>query len=291
MINKIDIKKELYYFLITIIASLFSAFCLHIFVYGNKFAPSGVDGIATMLQEMTKINAGLFSLLFNLPLLVIAWFYLNKRYVVYTVIFTVLSSVFIMILGKINFYQYVVESDRIIVSIFSGFALGIRTGLMLRIGSSSGGIDIIACIIQQKTNRNIEKIISFVCYIIIGISYFVYKDLTSILLSIIQMFVFEKSVAFILKDSRNAVKFEIITKNPNELKEDIIVNLKHGATIINSKGMYTQEDSFMIVTIINNRQVPELIKIIKKYEHCFAYYSDVSGVKGNFRWNKSDVVK
>lgn len=275
----------------TVIASVVSAFGLHIFVFGNSFAPSGIDGIATMLQEITKINAGIFTFALNLPLLIAAWFILKRKYVIYTILFTVLASLWVYMLGEIHFYQYVVETDKVIVAIFSGLLLGARTGIMLRIGASSGGIDIIACIVQNKFNRDVEKIISFVCYIIIGISYFVYRDLTCILLSVVQMFVFEKTVAFILKDTRNAVKFEIITKDPEKLKEEIIYELKHGATIVQSKGMFTDEQSTIVVTIVNTRQVPEFLQILKKYPDTFVYYTDVTGVNGNFRWRRDEKAK
>ena len=288
---KSNIKKEVVNVLLTVVASVVSALGLHIFVFGNSFAPSGIDGIATMLQEITKINAGIFTFVLNLPLLIAAWFILKRNYVIYTILFTVLASLWVYILGEMHFYQYVVETDKVIVAIFSGLLLGARTGIMLRIGASSGGIDIIACIVQNKFNRDVEKVISFVCYIIIGISYFVYRDLTCILLSVVQMFVFEKTVAFILKDTRNAVKFEIITKGPEKLKEEIIYELKHGATIVQSKGMFTDEQSTIVVTIVNTRQVPEFLQILKKYPDTFVYYTDVTGVNGNFRWRRDEKAK
>ncbi len=288
---KISIKKEITSVIATLIASAVSAAGLHIFVFGNSFAPSGIDGIATMLQEVTKINAGVFTFLLNLPLLITAWFILKRRYVIYTILFTVLASLWVLVLGEVHFYQYIVQTDKVIVAIFSGLILGVRTGIMLRIGASSGGIDIIACVVQNKFNRDVEKVISFVCYIIIGASYFVYKDLTCILLSIVQMFVFEKTVSFVLKDSRNAVKFEIITKEPEKLKDEIIYELKHGATVVRSKGMFTDEESTIVVTIVNTRQVPEFLKFLKTRPDIFVYYTDVTGVNGNFRWRKDEKAK
>lgn len=288
---KNNIKKEIINVLSTVVASAVSAFGLHIFVFGNSFAPSGIDGVATMLQEVTKINAGIFTFVLNLPLLIAAWFILKRRYVMYTILFTVLASLWVYVLGEVHFYQYIVETDKVIVAIFSGLLLGARTGIMLRIGASSGGIDIIACIVQNKFNRDVEKVISFVCYIIIGTSYFVYRDLTCILLSVVQMFVFEKTISFILKDSRNAVKFEIITKDPDKLKDEIIYELKHGATIVHSKGMFTDEESTMVVTIVNTRQVPEFLSFLKKRPDIFVYYTDVTGVNGNFRWRRDEKAK
>ncbi len=278
--------------LLTILASAISALALHVFVYKNSFAPSGIDGIATMIQELTGWNAGLLSILLNAPLLIIAFFFLNKRYVLYTVLFTLVSSGFIYLLSVVNFYQFVAETDRIIVAVFSGLLLGVRTGIMLRIGASSGGVDVIATVVKEKVRAlPVEKIITAICYVIIACSYFVYHDLTCILLSIVQMFVFEKAAGVILKDSRNAVKFEIVTKNPEELRDDIIYTLKHGATIVSSKGMYTEEDSTIVVSIVNTRQVPEFLKLLKKYPDTFVYYTDVTGVNGNFRWRKEDKAK
>ena len=170
------VKKELFNVLITILASALSAFGLYVFVYPASFAPSGIDGIATMLQELTKISAGIYTLVFNLPFLLLAWFILKKKYVVYTVVFTVLSSVMIIVLQEVNFYQYVTTTDRIIPSIFSGVILGIRTGLMIKIGASSGGVDVIASMIQKKwAYRNIERIIYFLLVLSRYILLFFYK--------------------------------------------------------------------------------------------------------------------
>ena len=277
---------------LTALAAVVSAFTLHVFVYNNGFAPSGVDGIATMLQQLTEWSAGIYYMILNIPLLIIALFFLDKKYVVYTVLFTVLSSGLIMLLGTVGFYQYAAENERLMAAIFSGLLLGIRTGIMIRIGASTGGVDIIACIIHKKsTYVHVERIIAILCYIIIGLSFFVYHSINSVLLSVVQMFVFEWGVNLIMKDSRDAIEFKIVTDSPEGLKNDIINKLKHGATVVESKGMYTDQASHIIISIVNSRQVPEFLRIIKEYPNTFVYYSKVMGVRGNFRWRKSDDVK
>ncbi len=287
-----NIRKESINVLLTVFAALLSAVTLHVFVYKNQFAPSGVDGIATMVQELTTLNAGIVSLIINIPLLIIAWKLLNKKYVIYTLVFTFLSSGFIMLLDSINFPQYEAMYEKVVAAVFSGLLLGVRTGIMIRLGFSTGGIDIIAAIFQKNRSYiNIERIISIMCYMIIGLSYFVYWDLGAILLGIIQMFVFEKGVALLLSDHRDAVAFHIITKDPEKIKEDIIYNLKHGATVVESRGLFTDAESYMIISIVNKRQIPEFISIVKKHKDTFMYYSDINGVAGNFRWKKDDIVK
>ena len=290
--EKTNVKKEAIATLVTVVAAFLSAAGLWIFVYPSNFAPSGVDGISAMLQFLTKINAGLFSLAINAPLLIAAWFFLKKRYVVYTIIFTIINSALLILFEKVGFYQYVPDSDKIISAVFSGVILGVRTGVMLKIGASTGGVDVIACMIQKKfPYKNVERMISLLCYAVILVSYFVYHDINSILLSIVQVFVLERTVSAVLKENRKAIEFKIITKHPEDIRNEIIFNLKHGATMVESKGMFTEDGSYIIFTVVNMRQIPEFLAIVKKYPDSFAYYGEVLGVHGNFRWQKDEEAK
>jgi uncharacterized membrane-anchored protein YitT (DUF2179 family) len=105
------------------------------------------------------------------------------------------------------------------------------------------------------------------------------------------MFVFEKTITAILSDNRNAVEVKIITKEPNEIKSILLYELKHGATLLQSKGGFTDDDNTVIYSVINKRQMTEFLKIIKRFPNTFIYCSEVNGVYGNFRWMKNDEVK
>lgn len=286
------IKKEALAVLTTLAAAFLSAFGLHYFVYSADFAPSGVDGIATMLRELTGWNAGIFSLIFNLPLLLVAWFILKRRYVIYTLVFTLLSSGLLMLFEAVSFPIYEGVADGLVAAAFSGVILGVRTGVMLRIGASTGGVDIAAGIVQmRRPHLNIERIITGICYVIIAASYFVYWDVTAILLSFIQMFIFDRFAGAMLRDSRGAVEVTIVTKEPEAIRDEIIYNLKHGATIVSSRGMYTDGESSLIISVINLRQIPAFLEIIGRHPGTFTYYGELMGVNGNFRWRKDDAVR
>ncbi len=290
--SKQNVRKELMNLGMLFVACLFGAFGMHVFVYPSSFAPIGIDGIATMLQELTKVNAGIYTIALNVPLFVMAWFVLKRRYVAYTIIFTIITSILLMVLDVASFWQYLTETDRLIAALFSGIMLGIRTGVMIKIGGSSGGADIIACIVQSKRPYgNVERSISLICYAIMGVSYFVYKDMNCILLSIVQLIVFEKVTSLVLSPTRHATEVKIVTKQADDIRNEILYNLKHGGTVTESKGLFTGEERTVITTVINNRQLPEFMQIMKKYEDTFVYYLDVKGVRGNFRWQKDDLVK
>ena len=295
--NNINIKvrdrnRIIKYSIITVIAAVASSLALHVFVYPANFVPLGLEAVVTMLYALfPKINAGYFNLLLNLPLVLYAIFKLDKKYVIFSLSFTVLSSLFLILWEAVSFPQYL-EDERVLAAIFAGIMLGLRTGLMLRIGSSTGGVDIIANIVQKRLPHiNIERIITFICLLLIGVSYFVYRDFNCILLGIVQMVISEVVTSYLLKDNRHAIEVKIVTKHPEEIREDIVVNLRHSATIIQSKGMYSGEDNAVVLCVLNLYQMNDFIHVIQKYPDTFIYHSEIRGVYGNFRRYKDEQVK
>ena len=296
-VNKQAVLLEVKNVAIIVVFSIIVALGLHIFVYNADFAPSGVDGIATILQYVTNINAGYFTFLINLPLLIIAWFVLKKRYVIYTLIYTVIISATLRILPLLNVYQYdcsLPNHSHLISAIFAGIFQG-ATGIFLKIGGSSGGVDIVGCLIQKKfPHKDVEKIIAYLSYAVVAVSFFVYDNsINSVCLSIIEIFICEKVTGAILRDRRNAVKFEVITNTASakEIKQYIIFNLRHGATLLQGQGAFSEEDKAVIVCLVSYREIAEFLRIMKKFPDTFVYYSDVMGVYGNFAFDANDETE
>ena len=289
------IKDEIKCIFMMLSAATIQFVSLYVFVIPSNFSPSGVEGISTILYEITGINIGWFNLAINLPLMILAWIYLKKRYVFYVIIYTMLVSFGVILLEKLDFYTFIPAGlstgeemgYRVIAAIFAGVSLGICTGLMLKIGCSTGGIDIIACLVNlKKPNFNIERIISIICYTIILCSYFVYWDLASILLSVIQIFVFEWTAASILRKERYALEVKIVTKDPEIIRDEVISKYHHSATIIKAHGMYSGEEYSMVITVLHNKNMNDFMNTMKQYPDTFVYFSDGVKVQGNFHFGK-----
>lgn len=284
--------------LMIFIAALCSFSALHVFVIPSNFSPSGVDGISTIIYELTNINIGWFKLGINLPLMVIAWFVLKKRYVIYVSLFTILDSLGVIFLEKIDFYTFVPSgltsaeelAYRLISAIFSGVSIGVCTGIMLKLGASTGGVDIVASLISRKNPHiHIERIISIFCYTIIACSYFVYWDLTSVLLSVIQIFVFEWTAATLLKKDRYAIEVKVITKQPEAIRDEILHKFNHSATILKANGMFTGDDYYMVITLLDSKNAVEFMNIMKRHTDTFAYFTDGAKVQGDFHFGEQTV--
>lgn len=289
------VRVELRVALTILLSALVSAVGLFSFVAPGRFAPSGVDGIATMLAELLGrffqiegIRAGYLAALLNLPLLAVAWFVLRRRYVLYTVSYMLLLSGFTALLTLARFPVYPVASelDRFLAAIIGGVAQGI-TGMMLRIGGSAGGVDVIASMIQRRRQSdNIETVIAALSYTIAFFSFFVWGDINAVIFSFVAIFTAEKTTAKMLRDSRRAIRFEIIAPKAmsEEMKRMIIFELRRGATVIDAKGLFLGEEKVLIVCLVHYRQFSEFMVKISKYPSVFLTYSEVLGIRGNFDW-------
>lgn len=288
---KAKIKDEVISTIMMLVAVIVSFTSLWIFVLPAQFAPSGIDGVSMILNVLTGVNPGWFKLIINVPLMVLALIFLKPRYVIYVIVFTLIDSLGLIVLENVEFYQYPVAelglAGRIMASLASGVALGVCTGIMIKIGCSTGGVDIVAClVVQKKPHIKIEKIISFICYGIIFCSFFVYWDVNSVLLSFIQIVVFEVTSSLILKTSRYAVEVKIVTKEPDKIRDEIINNLNHSATVVESTGMYTNDKNYVVMTVINSLDIHKFMEVMKQHPETFIYFSDGVRVQGDFHYNR-----
>ncbi len=268
-----------------LVASIVRAISIHIFVVPNNFAPGGVTGLSSILEYITHWNAGYFLVACNVPLIVIAWIFIGKRFACVSGIAIVLSSVLMIVTEKLmpNLKFEAVESgERILAAIAGGILGGVGISIMLKIGGSSGGTDIIATIIQRKNSAtNVAWFIFMLDSTVVLASAFVYDNpMVPILLSFVEMFVSSKVVETILQGFKSALKFEIITNHPEELSQDILHILHRGVTSIPAKGMYTGEERAMLICVLRKRQLSQFRLILKKYPDSFAYMSGTSEVVG-----------
>ena len=286
------VGRELSALSLLLLSALLVAAGLHVFVYRANFAPAGVDGVATIVQYLSekhlsfKINAGLVSLALNLPLLFAAWFVLHRRYVLYTLLYTVALSLFLILFDAVDLYQYDCidgAGDPLIAAIFGGVAEGL-TGIPLRLGGSSGGVDIVGSMLAKRApHKNVERLIAYVSYLVVAVAFLVYRDLEAVCLSVISIFICERVSTVFLRPTRGAFRFEIVAKSEDapRIRAFILKELSHGATVLHGEGGFSGEGREVIVCLVNFRRLPTLLSYLRG-EDVFLSYSEVLGVLGNF---------
>lgn len=274
--------------IVVVLLGILHSLSYEIFIFSNQFAPSGINGIATMIQYKLGFSVGYMSLIINIPLCVAAFFLCDKEYAIKSFLFSVAFSVALLVWkGSKVLEPFIYEThiSPLLAPIAGGAITGFVTALNMRINSSTGGTDVIARLYHHyKPNSSIVHVIFILNVCVAVSSYFVYDfAMDPVILCILYSFVSVMVSDNMLKADKSAVKVEIITKSAEEISDEIIKTLHHSVTEVNARGMYSHTDLQMLVCIINKHQLADLERLLSKYPDTFSFVSRVNQTIGNFK--------
>ena len=281
-------KKSLTYLVICGIA-LLEAVNYQLFVFPNQFAPSGLNGICTMIQYLTGISVGYLSLLINIPLALWVYKSVSKPLAVRSMVYVVFFSVGLLVLKRVDLSAFAYSTDngtsKILGPLVAGIIMGFGYSILVRSSAYSGGTDFISALIHNRYPDKSFFGMSFTINACIAIaSFFVYDyKMEPVILCILYSFTSTTVGERLMKSGRSAVRFEIVTDQPQALANEIIGRFHHSATLIPAKGMYSGRETNMLVCVVNKTQAAALAAIIKQFPHSFAVMSQVGQVVGNFK--------
>ena len=283
-------KKVLPYLQILFSAVLL-AFVYYVFIITNNFAPAGLNGIATMIQYKTGFSISYMSLLINIPLSVLAYFLVQKDFAVKTFLFSVVYSAAFLLLqnSDLNFIQYNAEGhDTIYPVILSGVLGGAVYGTCFRNNASTGGTDVISRYINKVRPETNFFVVTFLLNGVVAISsIFVYSEgvlnYKPMALCILYCFLSSFVGNLLLKTTKTAYKFTVITAHKEELVAEIGARLHHGCTEVDVTGSYTGSKRTMLICVVNKHQLHDFQNILAKYPDTFSYFEVVSETYGNFK--------
>lgn len=281
-------KKVLTYGVITLTAFLY-ALNFAIFVFPNNFAPAGLSGLCTIFQHVTGLSMGYLNLLLNVPLAIAVFFRVSRSLAIRALTWVALFSVFLIVLEKIDLSAVMYRTDTgtstIIGPLIAGIIAGVLTAFLLRAGTHVGGTNFISSLIHKSRPEFNFFWVTFVLNCVVAVaSYFVYDyQLEPVLMCILYSFTSSSVTDRMLRSDRSAVRFEIVTRHPEELKQAIIDVLHRSATLIPGKGIYQNQEVSVLICVVNKSQVPLLTSIIRTVPDTFAVSDTVTEVIGNFK--------
>jgi uncharacterized membrane-anchored protein YitT (DUF2179 family) len=269
--NKKILLPEAKRTLVGILGALLYAFGVNFFVVPAQLYTGGLMGISqvirTVLIDFTPIKipnfdiAGIIYYVFNLPIFILAITRIGKRFFVKTLIVVTAMTIFLAILPIT-----MVLSDRMTASVVGGIITGTALGLILRVGASSGGMDVVGVIFSKwKRDFSVGKINLIVNVVLYTFCLFLF-DREIVIYSLIYAAV--TAVAMDRAHIQNiTVEATVITKiNTEVLEQDIFVELGRGITKWECLGTYTYEQSHVLYIVLSKYEVHMLRNIIHKYD-------------------------
>lgn len=278
--------------LYAVIAGIIVGTAYFFFQNSNGFAPGGVGGLATITHHLLRGRVAWSSLMlaFNLPIFVLLAALVNRRLGLILSIYMLVQSFTPRLWELMGARAYCLANNGEDFNIvFACIATGVVSGfgfscMLKRFGASGGTYGISALLKKARPDMNIAYVSFIMDASVVLIAFFVYgMRITPAICTLINLFIANIIVDNGLSGLKNGYKFEIVTPHPKELSEVLMEKLKHGVTSIKVHGMYSDTDKYMLVCIINKRQIGEMMRIIKSFPDTFASFEKVNEVFGNFK--------
>ncbi len=259
-----------------LIGSLIYGIGIYMFVVPANIAPGGASGIALMVNFVTGLPVGTLTLVLNVPLLILAWFYLSKKFAVSTAITTAVCSFVLDFVVPLFIPVY--AGDRLLCSLYGGVLVGAGMALIFIAGSTTGGTDILGYILQKKRpHMSIGRALMIVDGIILAASIFVFGNIEAALFGLISLYVQTKVIDAIIYGGEVGSMATIVTSNPDEITEKVISELDRTATLLPAKGAYSRKDTNVLLCTVRKSQFSRLKKIVYDADpNAFVMVTDTS---------------
>lgn len=238
----------------------------------------GVAGVSTAINYLSNINVGFITFFINIPIFILGFIFLDKDFLITSLINMILFSVIIGITQEIG--SIIPVDDILLQSVYGGILCGVGNGLVFRTKSSLGGTDIIGAILKNKLNIEMKNTSFGINLAIVSVSSLLF-GLNLALYTLISMFINAQVMSYI-KDALNDEKAVMVFSNNSQpIANEIMDTLVRGVTFLEAEGGYTQEKKKIIYCVVLSREIPKIKEIALKYdERAFISVNDINEVKG-----------
>ena len=273
-----NVKKYALEYIFIIIGAFLMAVSTALFLLPNQLSTGGISGISTILYYSCNYPVGLTMLLINVPLFVIAMVKVNKRLFFKSILGTVLLSVFIDLLENLS----PITNDRFLACIYGGALIGIGTAIILKVGSSTGGTDLVATVIKgYNPYISMSKYLIIMDIVIISLNVLFFKHIEIGLYSAIAIYLYGQMIDIIFEGVYYTKLLFIISDKNDEIAKEISNEVKRGVTGLYGKGMYKSKDKLVLICAASRNDTAKIKDLAKKIdEKCFIVITNAREVLG-----------
>lgn len=273
-------------------SSILLACALNLFLIPGNIFGSGLNGIAqlisSLLVKITGINidTGYFIFLLNVPVGILGWLKVGKSFTYYSVLTVLLTTILAIVIPVIH-----LTSNPLMSALFGGVITGAGVGYALKFGFSTGGMDIIAVVLNKTTGKSIGSLMMITNMIII-LTAGVYFSWQSALYTIISNYAMTRVVDGIHTSHQKLTAF-VVTKHAETIIPEIKNSLIRGVTVLQSSGGYSDSKNQTLMIVLTRYELYKFKQIIEQTDPAaFINFVNTADVAGNFADEKQqDEIK
>lgn len=246
----------------------------------NKLAEGGFTGITLLFYFLLKWDPSYTNLFLNIPLFIIGWKLLGRNAFLYTIIGTVGVSVFLWIFQRFTI-DMPLQSDLTLAALFAGVFTGIGLGIIFRYGGTTGGVDIIARLVQKYVGWAMGKTMFMFDACVIALSLITYLNYKQAMYTLVAVFIGAKVIDFILEGAYSARGAMIISEKNEEIAEKIMKEMERGVTALKGYGSYTKAEKEVLYCVVAKNELVRLKTLVTSVDpHAFVSITIVHDVHG-----------
>ncbi|UFJ41169.1 YitT family protein [Brevibacillus humidisoli] len=275
-------NRRYYRIIIEVVAILFGSLLIAVgantLLIPADLLSGGVIGICMILFHFFDWSVGVQYFIYNIPLLILGYIHLGRKFVIYSVLAVVFDALFLQLIPI-----RLMWTDNIILNSIFGGAISFAGGaIMLRAGGSNGGLDILARVIAKHKNISIAKFGLMINLVIVTISAVIF-DIQAAMFTIIALYVGSKTYEALLNIAERSSVI-IITDKGTEVSAALNQAFHRGVTSWDALGAYSHTEKQVILCIIVNIQWSELCQTVQNIDpHAFISAMPAHKIIGNFK--------
>lgn len=216
----------------------------------HGFITGGISGLSLLFYYVSGfLSPGLWYLIVNVPMFLIGWIYVSRRFFLYSLYGMFTLSFIIELIG----FTLPIK-EPILAVLAGGVFMGAGLGTTLHSIGSVGGNDIIAIILNQKLNIRMGTFF-FAFNIVLFAFSFGFLDADLVLYSLFMSFITSQTMEYVLTIFNQRKMVIIISDLNDKIARSIHTRLHRGVTFLNGSGGYTGREKKIILTVIHNYQL------------------------------------
>ena len=242
--------------LITVGSVLFAIGVQGIVIH-HQFITGGLYGAGLFIYyKIEMLSPGLWFLLLNIPLFLVSWFFVGRRFFFYSLYGVVIVS----LASEMIRLDFGIQ-NQLYAAIAAGLICGAGGGLVLRTLGSGGGIDIIAVMLHEKFNFGIGK--TYIIFNAVLFAFFISSFGPDLFIaSLVLVFISSTAIEYVLAMFNKRKIIYVISDKNLEISRELRDDLNHGATFIKARGVYSQQDKLILMTVTNRIQLKRIEQLV-----------------------------
>jgi uncharacterized membrane-anchored protein YitT (DUF2179 family) len=266
-------------FLMIILGGAIGGISFNVFLIPHKLLSGGVSGIALILKYLFDLNPGVLIFVFNIPIFIAGYKYVDKEFILLSLIGMTAFSVSIDAFSFLRDIIYI--NDTLLSCLYGGVLNGIGMGIVFRNRASQGGVDIIAVIFKKYFSMNLGSTSLIINFAIVAIASMFY-GLKLAMYTLVSMYVASSVLDKVQQGFGSSKSIMIITNNEQQVADAILKELDRGVTYLDGEGAYTGTKKRVIYCIVTLKQLAKLKQIVREIDDkAFMAVSETSEVLGH----------